>query len=137
MINYVVLRPGFNFWMQEHLWSQPREKRAVEGSCISFTYHHRGGRREEAGRYRLLAGWAPAPTVGLSPPPACLMPSGPKQLTQLSCNSMSLAPALPRASAGGAGTPAAQHQHINNCRTTEHFLADAICSCQVALTSSY
>ena len=29
MMNYVVLRPGFNFWMQEHLWSQPREKRAL------------------------------------------------------------------------------------------------------------
>ena len=29
MINYVVLGPGFNFWMQEHLWSQPREKRAL------------------------------------------------------------------------------------------------------------
>ena len=47
----------------------------------------------------------------------------------VTCNSTSLAPALPRASAGGASTPAAQHQH-NNCRTAERFLADAICSCQ-------
>ena len=34
MINYVVLRPGFNFWMQEHLWSQPREKRALSNSSV-------------------------------------------------------------------------------------------------------
>ena len=34
MINYVVLRPGFNFWMQEHLGyflAQGRKKRAVSG----------------------------------------------------------------------------------------------------------
>ena len=32
MINYVVLRPGFNFWMQEHLGyflAQGRKKRAI------------------------------------------------------------------------------------------------------------